>query len=195
MTELGMLSRWQMAAELLQVGLPVTFVAYAVGARSDSKKLLALRDEIATERQGGCCPTSLERQMWGHRRRLEASLFLRIYRICGGVETFGSVQPPAFVKALRWYLYIRHKHCLDGVKMIDARVGWLLAQGLSSSRITEVHCSACGAIHYHFVESIRAVKCPVCAIEEDWRMRRVVPPVGWLSTGMAGAGQADCLGA
>ena len=184
MSEVGMLQKWNLTVDLLGVGLPMTFVAHAVGMRGDSKKLLALRDEVSTERRIGCCPTSLTRQLGSHRRRLESSLFLGIYTICGGEETFRNVNGHAFVLGLRWYWKIRREHCLDGVKMVDARIAWLLAQGLASSQIVKYQCPRCNAPHFHFVESTRMPSCPVCDIEDDWRMRRSVPATGWVEGGI-----------
>ena len=178
MSELRMVQTWRVAVELLEVGLPVTFVAHALGTRSDSKKLLSLRDDVSPRQRGGCCPTSLERQMESHRRRLESSLFLRLYSKCGG-SMGQEVDASVFVSALRWYWFLRGKHCLDGVKIIDARAGWLLLQGTRTQEIVEHECAVCGTVYYHLTRSTKPDACPVCAIEQDPRLRRVARAVNF----------------
>ena len=189
MISVGALRTWGVAVDLLQVGLPVNFVMSVVGTTSP-KKLRALRNEVWTDKLGGCCPMSLDRQMGSHRRRLEASLFLGIYTICGGEETFRNVDPHAFVAALRWYWRLRRKHCLEGVEVIDARAGWLLVRGLRAGEIVERDCPVCGTVYSHFVRGTKLGTCPVCAIEQDWRMQRPGRQVAVIDVGEGGRAHA-----
>ena len=169
MSRLGIIHSWNVAVDLLEVGLPLHFVAGAVGVISE-KKLKPVRDEVWGPPVGGSCPTSLDRQMRGHRRRLEASLFLRIYVKFGGSRSV-EVDPDIFVAAIQKYWELRNMHCLDGVDIIDARAAWLFARGLWSNEMIERECPSCKTTYYHFARSTKSDTCPVCGVEQDWRMQ------------------------